>query len=488
MWKWGIGAVGAMVIATLGLGVYLSNQIYLRPGHASIKPADMARKFSPEDLKADFNALTTMIEHVHPNIAAVVDTTSYMREKADVLARLDHPMTRLEFARLASAVNGVYRDGHTGLWRPREEWQIAKAGGTVLPLLVAFDDAGITILRGIDRAEIPADAQLDSVNGVAAAELRDWITDRVSGESLAFRRAYAAETFAVQVWEFGLSAPFVIKWRAPRTTAESEIVAQGVSFDEWDKARATLGADAYRLEITGPLAHLVISSFDRPPADFKSFLRSAFTRIRDQHVTSLVLDLRQNTGGDSRQGDLLQTFLSEDNLPALAEVAVKATPEVKARYKTLLPEGFRWIPLNSLVPMLRGIQNTPDGGFYRFHPDASTPQSRWFNNPLLFKGDLYVLISPVTYSSAVIFAAPLKYWKRAVFIGETSGEPLTFYGDNYEFDLPNTKLQASVSHKEFKLLGAKEPDVGLEPDIRVTPETPDAYQLALREIARRSAG
>jgi hypothetical protein len=158
---------------------------------------------------------------------------------------------------------------------------------------------------------------------------------------------------------------------------------------------------------------------------------------------------------------------------------------VKLRYKTLLPANFRWIPLNSLVPMLRGIQSAPDNGFYRFHPDPPRPKARWLKNPLVFKGDLYVLISRVTYSSAVIFAQPLKYWRRATFIGEATGEPLSFYGDNFEFELPNTKLQASVSHKKFVLLGATDPNGGIQPDIRTTDGVSDSYQVALDEIARR---
>jgi hypothetical protein len=52
-------------------------------------------------------------------------------------------------------------------------------------------------------------------------------------------------------------------------------------------------------------------------------------------------------------------------------------------------------------------------------------------------GDLYLLIGPYTYSSAVIAAAPYKYWRRATVIGQRIEEGLTFYGDWYAFDLPN---------------------------------------------------
>ena len=486
MRKWVVGIAGAMAVMVIGLGLYLSGQIYLRPGYKPATAAIMARRFSPDELRADFQALTAMIEHVHPNIRAIVNVAAYGRKKDEIRSSLDHPMTRLEFARLVSSINGMYQDGHTELHRPQEEWEVVKAREAVIPLHLAFDDDGATILRATDLPQIPDGVRLVSINGVSAADLRDWMTDRVSGEALAFRRSYAADRFASGAWQRDLKAPFTIKWRTPNSTSEFETVTPGVKFERWNSTGGPLGTGAYRLEINGDVALLVINTLDGPLDKFKSFLMSAFANIQDQHVISVVLDLRQNTGGDSRQGDLLQSFLSDEVLPAVAEVVVKATPEVKLRYKTLLPENFRWIPLNSLVPMLRGIQNAPDDSFYRFDPDPPTPRARWFRNPLVFKGDLYVLISQVTYSSAVIFAQPFKYWRRATFIGETTGEPLRFYGDNYEFELPNTKLQASVSHKQFSLLGARDPNGGIEPDIRAT-DLADSYALALKEIALRRA-
>ena len=70
-----------------------------------------------------------------------------------------------------------------------------------------------------------------------------------------------------------------------------------------------------------------------------------------------------------------------------------------------------------------------------------------------YHGTLSILIGPRTYSSAVIFAAPFKHYHLATMIGEETGEPLVFYGDDYDFDLPATHLQAQVSHKRFTLLG-----------------------------------
>ena len=96
---------------------------------------------------------------------------------------------------------------------------------------------------------------------------------------------------------------------------------------------------------------------------------------------------------------------------------------------------------------------------------------------------LYILIGPRTYSSAVIFAAPLKHFSRATFVGRETGEPLIFFGENYYFDLQATKLQAQVSHKTFALVGADGARRGVLPDIE-TARGDDALAAALNHIAR----
>ncbi len=286
------------------------------------------------------------------------------------------------------------------------------------------------------------------------------------------------------VWALGLGAPYHIVARAPGANAAVTETSSGLPAREW-KRRLALGVDQpVFVSIDHGVAYVVLKDFDQSWGRYQQELQTAFQKIQNAKPRAVVLDLRQNNGGDTRQSDALQTYLSDRKLPAVRSVEVKTTPEVKAAYRTLLPEGFRWIPINRLVPMLAGIQDAPDNGTYVFHPDGAGPTKRLFRQSLSFKGPLYVLIGPATYSTAVIAAAPYKYWQRAEIIGTATGEPLTFFGDNYAFDLPSTKLVMHVSHKRFVLFGSKGPRTGLEPDVVVAPGE-DAYQVALGEIARR---
>src|SRR3954467_7793464 len=105
-WLYGVAAVAALATGFGGIGFYLKDKIHLRPDHARIEASDFDRKLAPTQLRADFAALLRMTEHVHPAFARIVDPSEYGQRRAQILAALDRPMNRLEFWRIASAVNG----------------------------------------------------------------------------------------------------------------------------------------------------------------------------------------------------------------------------------------------------------------------------------------------------------------------------------------------------------------------------------------------
>ncbi len=486
MWKWIVTSVVALVIVVGSVAYYLSDKIYLRFEHAVIAPSEFGKRYAPEALRADFVYLTSTVEHIHPNVAAITDA-SYPQLKANELASLGRSMTRVEFFRaVAVFVGRAYRDGHTEILAPQEEWDAYRQhGGKVPPFAIKIEPERIEIVS-TDAVSIPSGAELVSLNGVPAAVLRSWLLDTQSMETQSGKEAYGAARFPIWVWAYGIRPPFATVYRTRGETTPRTVTANGISAGDWKTAFTSTNDRPMKLSITNDVACLSVKNFEMPWDKYSDWLRSAFLKIHNAKVRAVILDLRENNGGDTRQSDALQSYLSVKQLPALQEVRVHTTPEVKAIYRTLLPDGFRWIPMNYVIPMLRGIQAAPDNGTYSFAPEGTAPADRNSSNPLVFTGDLYVLISPYTYSSAVIAAAPYKYWKRATMIGETTSEPMTFFGDNYEFDLPNTKLQMDVSHKQFRLFGSKGPDTGLAPDISVTPRNPDALAIARRLIAQKS--
>ncbi|WP_421785111.1 S41 family peptidase [Hyphobacterium sp.] len=220
--------------------------------------------------------------------------------------------------------------------------------------------------------------------------------------------------------------------------------------------------------------------------DFRRFLDDSFRELSARGAGTLIIDIRDNEGGDWRAGSLLHRYITDRDYPAIGRVDVRVTERIQAYYRTLLPAGFRWLPLHRLVPILRRIQTGEPGSVFSIHPDGEAPRDWRSETDNAFRGRLIVVTGPATYSSAVIFAAPLHHYGRAILISEETGERTVFFGENYVFDLPNSRLQVAVSHKRSDLVGDGDHQTGLRPDISV--DASEALEAAIEYAASRHRG
>ncbi len=101
-------------------------------------------------------------------------------------------------------------------------------------------------------------------------------------------------------------------------------------------------------------------------------------------------------------------------------------------------------------------------GFFK----AAIPQREIENSKyedLLFRGNLYVLTSVYTFSSAMNFAEYVKDNGIGTIIGEASGNAPDSYGDISVFKLPNSGVIMQISTKKWyrtdNKSGLIEPDI-----------------------------
>ena len=84
------------------------------------------------------------------------------------------------------------------------------------------------------------------------------------------------------------------------------------------------------------------------------------------------------------------------------------------------------------------------------------------------KGKVIVLTSRYTFSAAMSNASHFKYQMNALLVGEPPGERPNGYAENYSYELPNSKLEASCSIRYYTFWDEDIPemimDVPFEPD------------------------
>ena len=179
------------------------------------------------------------------------------------------------------------------------------------------------------------------------------------------------------------------------------------------------------------------------PDKFKAFVDDAFDQIRRAGVRNLILDLRDNTGGDPVCTTHLLSYLEPFPVPYFARV---------------YPGGYE--------PFAKPISRAPGA----------------------FTGRLFILVNGRCFSSTGHLCALLKYHKVGTFIGTETGGTYECNDASQEIHLRNTRLRLFVPRMTFTAAVRDMPRyAGVLPDIAVEPRVAD-YLAGKDPVKERALG
>lgn len=160
---------------------------------------------------------------------------------------------------------------------------------------------------------------------------------------------------------------------------------------------------------------------------YKDTLKKMFKEIKENKIENVAVDLRNNGGGNSSVATEFIKYLNVDNYLQWAS---------EDRY-----------------------------GLFVIKNKETTIKNKKYDN-LLFNGNVYVLTSIDTFSSAMNFAMYIKDNNIGKVIGETSSNNPNSYGDITSYLLPNSKIYLQVSYKRWHRISTVKNEEFVEPDIR----------------------
>ncbi|GAA0182852.1 hypothetical protein SH2C18_51490 [Clostridium sediminicola] len=176
--------------------------------------------------------------------------------------------------------------------------------------------------------------------------------------------------------------------------------------------------------------------------DFNDFykleLERFFREVKENNIKNIAVDLRFNGGGNSRVVNEFVRYLPVDEYMDFG---------CKIRLKS-------WI-YNSKVSMRKNKQ-------YK---------------DLLYDGDIDVLTSNGTFSSATWFSVLLRDNGLCKIIGEPSGNMPSAYGDILLFEMPHSKLAFTLTYKQFS-----RPDVSKHEEDVLMPDYLVESNMAIDEF------
>ena len=288
----------------------------------------------------------------------------------------------------------------------------------------------------VDRSqleEIDVGDTLHSINGIPAADLFHKTMSLIAGIE-AFRAAKCETMFPFYLFFCKeLNSPYELK-----TSKSSLVKTRGVSLNEIaDFVNEKAVPENYTFAILEDSVGLISYNRCQNYKAFKKFLKKTFSEIESKSIDKLIIDIRENGGGDSSLNDLLLSYITEKPYRQSSGRYWKVSQNAKDAYSSasVYTRIFGKKFMNAYMSEPNGsVIEELDGNLQQ--PIKSAP---------FFEGKTCFLIGPETFSSANFLADAIKTYELSTLIGEPTGEYTNDFGEQIKFVLPNSKASVFVS-------------------------------------------
>ncbi|CAH2213901.1 S41 family peptidase [Tepidibacter aestuarii] len=415
--------------------------------------------YSKNQVKEDIEFMIKTMEDVHPNLYFKVSKEDIKKEIDEQLKEIDKPINSIDVYRKCAPIISKLQDGHTSIQLPQDYIEKITASDKILYMDVEIEDGKMYIKNTYKKEYQKYKGwMIESINDKDSSKIYNEMSKYISGSLKPFKECCMENNFILNYYiDNELKDEYIIKIK--KDTEEEIIKLKGISKEEADKInpKNKNNKDYYRYEKlndnTGVITFNVFADLDK----FKVFLDKTFEEINKDNINNLIVDLRKNGGGNSQLGDLLIEYIYDGNYAQANRCDIKISNEIIKYYSDLAKEKGA---SEEEIKQLKDEYSKMLGQIYMQKPVVS----RDYLDKPKFKGDVYFLIGRNTFSSAVMLSSTVKDYKMGYLIGEETGGLATNYGDIYGFKLPNTGLDAFVSHKYFVRPNGLDTGRGVIPD------------------------
>lgn len=261
--------------------------------------AASAQTFPPAALQQDLRFLRDEIDRIHPQPEVFASGETLRKTYDTIAAQLQQPLNRDQAWRVFATLNPVFDDAHMFVVQPDWAAQISAhhaAGDALFPYEVQVGAEGDIVIRSELGGGVSALAgqPITQINGIPAAPVAQELLALMTGETRERRTHLLSRRMWFYYWKvFGAPRTFdlVVDGRALRVAGSTVLPAS--------VPPPTFGQQFQFALLPGKAALLTINQFLWPDhAAFNAFTKDAFTQIQAAGVTTLLIDVRENTGGD----------------------------------------------------------------------------------------------------------------------------------------------------------------------------------------------
>ena len=421
-------------------------------------------------LQKDLAILKKTLEEAHPGLywystQAAIDS---LFDNAKGSIRGD--MTPLDFFKILLPMIAGINCSHTNIRLPRSENDsVALPFTNLLPVELYVVNG-----KGYIRRQFSGDgfggAEVLSINGVSLPDILSKLMSGIPSDGYnqaykyqALNRGVMVEAYALH---FGDTAVYTMEIKD--SSGNLQTIRLDAASPQQVRASIQPSLPVFSVRYKDSVAVLSIHSFQLNTAAFEDSVSNIFQALQTKKIRKLIIDLRQNGGGNNENVSTLFSFMAHTSFRHLRQAEMLG--------KTLT--------YSSSVSNATGIdrypRTHPNGDRYLVNDSYSGTRLSNPRDSFHFAGEVVLLTSGATVSAASEFVAVFHHQQRGKIVGEETGG--CYYGStggNYlQLRLPGSGLEIRIP--TIRIFTAVEEDYvkqpkgrGTFPDYIITPTVED---------------
>lgn len=421
--------------------------------------------FTVKQLKDDLLFYKSKLEQYHPNLYLYTS-----KEKVDyffdsLILSINKPLDEANFYQKITLTSPLVRDGHTLILPSKSFVEFHNSQSKFLPLQIGLFEGHLYVKMNCTPTTMLEDGTIiDSINGISSNKIIEELSRRQvrDGNNISYSN-WVLNTYFREYYSYIFGHPEVYYFSYAKNNFMHTVQINALSKDSIYYYRqknypkvfssGTQSKGVYLDYKRGQkIAVLTIKDFhsevlkSQYNQNFTNEIKSIFARMDTIRPEALIIDLRDNQGGDIENGVLLLSYLINRPFKVIEEYnRVKNGKMVKCK--------------------------GPSSGFHK-------------PNKKPFEGQIYVMLNGGSFSNSVIVSSCLRAHTNAIFVGnESGGNPNILAGYAKEIELHNTKIKVEIPTLQFTMTNLTKNDgCGLIPNYKIDQNIQDNIQQRDRQV------